>query len=761
MALTAGERLGPYEIQSPLGAGGMGEVYRARDTRLDRQVAIKILPTHFSANSEAKERFDREARAISSLSHPNICQLYDVGMLDGISFLVMEYLEGETLADRVGRGALGLDEILRFSLETADALEIAHRKRLIHRDLKPANIFLTQEGHAKLLDFGLAKGCHASLDAKASEDGLTLTEVELTSPGSTVGTIAYMSPEQARGESLDRCSDLFSLGVVIYEMATGRRPFAGRTTAMIFNAILNQQPVAVTELNPSLPASFRDVLNRLLAKMPRDRYQSARELIEALQEIQRAQQLESSGKMQAGRKIPSIAVLPFANLSADPDNQYFSDGLSEDLTSALARLHGLQVASRTSAFRFRGAVDIREVGRQLNVEAVLEGSVRRSGKRLRITAELVNVADGYHLWSERYDREITDVFEIQDEIAGAIVKTLEPTLAGQQQALSRRHSVNVQAYELYLKGRRLWEQRTESALRAGLECFRAAIDLDPGYALAHAGIGDSYCILAGYGHISFSEGKPRAEAAVKKALERDSTLAEAHFSAALVATYFGDRERAQHHFRNALEIQPRSSVIHAYYGLHLAFGSRFAEADASMQLSLDLDPLSPFVQGVAALNLVFCGKYEEAINRADKGLELQPNFVLALWPRLLAAGYLSRWEESFAAGQNLAFVSRRSSQFLGELAMVHAMAGEREKALTFRQELVERQRLGEYINPGAFLAADVGLGDMDSAYADLLGYVEDGGKGFVVRAWLGRANFDKLAAHPSCAELLRKSGLLG
>jgi len=328
--------------------------------------------------------------------------------------------------------------------------------------------------------------------------------------------------------------------------------------------------------------------------------------------------------------------------------------LSEDLTSALARLGGLRVASRTSAFRFRGAVDVREIGRQLNVEAVLGGSVRRSGKRVRITADLVNVADGYHLWSERYDREIADFFDIQDEITEAIIKTLEPKLAGQQQALTRRHSENLQAYELYLKGRHLWEQRGENTLRTGLEFFRAAIDLDPNYALAHAGIADSLSILALYGYISRREGRSHAEAAVKKALELDSTLAEAHFSAGLSTAIFACISKAENHFRRALEIQPRSSGIHLFLGICLAMRHRRAEAATSIQTSLELDPLSPYVHAMAGVSLFPFRNYEEAMQRARRALELQPDFVVALWIRLVAACSLSQWEESFEAGRKLA-----------------------------------------------------------------------------------------------------------
>lgn len=761
MALAPGAKLGPYEIVAPLGAGGMGEVYRARDTRLGRMVAVKVLPSHLSSNPEVKQRFEREAKVISSLQHPHICVLHDLGSEHGVDFLVMEYLEGEPLSDRLRRGSLALEQVLKIGMEITDALEKAHRQGIVHRDLKPANIFLCTDGHSKILDFGLAKTALAAAAAGSSRpaDPATITSDEqITSPGQAIGTVAYMSPEQTRGEPLDARSDLFSLGVVLYEMAVGQRPFGGATPAITFDAILNRQPQRATELNAKITPAFERVLVRLLEKNPRSRFQNAHELLEALQGADLSRREDSSGSRAAGRKIPSIAVLPFANLSADPDNQYFSDGLSEDLISALARLPGLHVASRTSAFRFRGREgDIREIGRQLNVEAVLEGSVRRSGKRLRITVQLVNVADGYQLWSERYDREIADIFDIQDEIAAAIVKTLEPTLAGEQRALGRRHSENLQAYELFLKGRHFWDQRMESTLRAAVECFRAAIDLDPEYALAHAGLGDCFSILANYGYVSPADGKPKAEAAVKRALELDPALAEVHFSMGLFACAFGsNQQETERHFRKGLEIQPRSSVLHAYLSLTLSIQHRFEEAAAAAARATELDPLSPFIDGVSGLSMHCARRPEEAVRYAERALELQPNFVLGLWPLGLGLYYLGQFKQAIEVSERLVSLTRRSTLFVGTLGMAYGLAGEKEKALALRKELMER-KANEYISPLGLFEIDLGLGDRENSYLDLLAYSDGGGSGWPLELNMG-PYLDQFGEDPRWAELFRRLG---
>jgi eukaryotic-like serine/threonine-protein kinase len=747
--LSPGMKLGPYEIEAPLGAGGMGEVYRARDTRLDRRVAVKVLSAKLASHPAAKQRFSREARAISSLQHPHICVLHDIGTDSGIDFLVMEFLEGETLAQRLELGPLELPCLLKIACEVVDALEVAHNHDIIHRDLKPANLFLTSLGQTKILDFGV-------VTSKSSEETLDPDQM-LTDPGHAVGTISYMSPEQARGESLDNRSDLFALGVVLYEMSTGRRAFPGGTAAIIIDGILNREPVHPSSINPSVPRSLEAIILRCLEKHPGDRYSSAVEILCDLRSVSPSSRIHPIEPMKpAGRKIPSIAVLPFANLSSDPDNQYFSDGLSEDLISALAKLPELHVASRTSAFRFRGREDdICEIGHQLNVQAVLEGSVRRSGKRLRINAQLVNIADGFHLWSERYDREAADIFDIQDEITTAIVETLEPTLAGRARPATRRHSNNIQAYELYLRGRSFWEQRMESTMRSAIECFRAAVGLDPAYALAHAGLADCYAILSIWGYLRHADGRVKARSAIENAIRSDSSLPEVYFSQGLFECAFSPLGgHAENYFRMALQIEPRNSTVQVFVALNFAVLGRVEEAVASAARAVQLDPLSAPVHGAAGLAMHACRRFDQAIAYANRALELQQNLVTGLWALTLSLCGSRRYSECIEVALRLASISRRAPVFLAPLGLAYARAHQPDKALEILQELHIRGGT-EFVNACSQLTVQLGLKNRDAALKNFWEYYDSGGRGWEVQVALAPL-FPKLRDDPEVQEIYRK-----
>jgi len=491
MPVSSGTKFGPYEIEKSLGAGGMGEVYLARDTRLGRTVAIKILPEHLCGTREAKERFDREARAISSVSHPNICNLYDVGAQDGTSYLVMEYLQGETVADRLSHGPLAPEPLVRMALEIAEGLDKAHRGGLVHRDLKPANLFITQDEHVKILDFGLAKGLEAGID------GATTEGANFTSPGLTVGTIAYMSPEQARGEAVDARSDLFSLGMVLYEMATARKAFGGSSPAVILEAILNRDPEPLTEVNPRMPRTLEVILEKLLDKDPDLRYQTAAELRTDLKRLSRdlgsgrraATEPGASGAVAQASPVKqkSVAVLYFENQSGSKEDEYFRDGITEDIVTEISKIGQLDIFPRSEMMAFRDkVVTAQQVAQQLGAQYVLEGSIRRSGNRVRITVQLVEASTRHSVWAERYDRQMEDVFTIQEEIARSVAQALRITLTPQEEKIiARRLTENPLAYDFYLRGKNYTRRyNTDYAL----QMFEQAIRLDPNFALAHAGI---------------------------------------------------------------------------------------------------------------------------------------------------------------------------------------------------------------------------------------------------------------------------------
>ena len=702
--LTTGSNFaGRYQVIEELGHGGMGKVYKVFDQEIQAKMALKLIKPEVSADKTTIERFRNELKIARDISHKNICRMYDLGKEAGNYFITMEYVTGEDLKSFIRRSRqLTVGTAVAIAKQVCEGLAEAHRLGVVHRDLKPSNIMIDKEGNARIMDFGIAR----SLKGKG-----------ITGAGVIIGTPEYMSPEQVEGKEADQRSDIYSLGIILYEMLTGRVPFEGDTPLSIAMKHKTEAPQDPRSFNAQVPSALSHVILKCMEKDRARRYQSAEDVVSELDKADNGKTVA----IKVDEWKNSIAVLPFKNMSADPEQEYFCEGIAEELLNALTQIKELRVVARTSAFSFKGKdVDIREIGRTLNVDKVLEGSVRKSGQRLRITAQLVNVEDGYHIWSDQFDREIKDIFAIQEEISLIIVEKLKlKLLKEEKEKILKRYTDDHEAYNLYLKGRYFWYRRHEGGLQKGLEFFQQAIARDPLYALAYVGIADSFGSFGLFSFIRPKEAYPRAKAAAKKALEIDPELGEAYASLGWISMlYDWDWQTAEKEFQHAIMTNPYYTPAHIWYGMCLAITGRFDESIAEMKKARELDPLEPMVNAFLAWSLYMARRFDEAIEQNRKVIAMDPNYSIVYWYQAMACAARKLWDEAIASSQKHVKLSKGAAFALATLGFVYGSAGMRDEALNALERLIALSK-DRYVSPFHQAFIYVGLGEKEQALENM------------------------------------------